>query len=257
MWEYRDLLMSMSSRDIQLRYRQTALGPIWVVLQPLMAAGVFSFIFTSLAGFPTHGVPPMVFTYAGILAWGVFNGFFGKASGAIVGNMGLVTKVYFPRLILPLTGVLSTLLDFLIGFAVLIVLMIVNRFAPPFAIVALPVILLGLLATALGLSLFVSAVQVKYRDISYVVPVMMNLLFYLSPVGYALSEVGKKIPPAAQGIYNLNPFVAYLEMARWSMLGTAFPSWGLVLYSSIFTLVVLVGGALFFKTQERGFADVI
>lgn len=255
-WEYRDLLSTLSIRDIRLRYRQTALGAIWVVLQPLMAAGIFTFVFSNLAGFRTQGVPPFLFSFASMLAWGAFNGFLGKSSAIIVGNMNLVTKVYFPRLILPLSGGLSTLLDFGVGFVVLLILMGVLRFAPAFSILALPLVLLLLLALALGISLFASALQVKYRDVSYVVPVVVNMLFFISPVGYSLAEVGKKFP-AAQAFYGLNPLVGLMELARWSMLGTPFPGLGVAMYSVVFTLGVLVMGTVYFKTQERGFADAI
>lgn len=256
-WEYRDLLATLSKRDVQLRYRQTALGAVWVVLQPLMAAVIFTFVFTRLAGFSTQGVPPILFTFAGMLAWGAFNGLLGKSAGIIVGNMGLVTKVYFPKVILPLSPVLSTALDFTVGLVVFLIMSVVLHHPPTVAILALPIVLLGLLTLALGISLFVCAMQVRYRDIAYVVPVAINMLFFISPVGYALSQVGEKVPPAAQGFYTINPLVGLLEMARWSMLGTPFPGFGLVLYSFVFTVVVLIGGMLYFKTQERGFADVI
>jgi len=257
LWEYRDLLTTLSKRDVQLRYRQTALGAVWVVLQPLMAAVIFTFVFTKLAGFSTKGVPPILFSFAGMLAWGAFSGLLGKSSGIIVGNMGLVTKVYFPKIILPLSPILSTLLDFGVGFVVFLVMSIVLGHPPTLAIFALPFVLLILIALALGISLFVCAMQVKFRDVAYVVPVVVNMLFFISPVGYALSQVSEKFPASVQGIYMINPLVGLVEMARWSMLGTPFPGFGLLFYSFAFAAAVLVGGMLYFKTQERGFADVI
>ena len=256
-WEYRDLLSTLSVRDVQLRYRQTALGAIWVLLQPLIAAVIFTFVFNKIAGLTIPGVPPILFTFTGMLAWGAFSGFLGKSSGIIVGNMNLVTKVYFPRLILPLSGILSTLIDFGVGFLVLLVMMVAFHYPPSPAIVLLPFVLLAIIGLALGISLFAAALMVKYRDVGYIIPVFTNMLLFLSPVGYALSQVGQKIPAAAQGFYALNPLVGLLELTRWSVLGTVFPGIGLVLYSLGFTVVVLVGGTLYFKTQERGFADVI
>lgn len=256
-WEYRDLLTTLSFRDLQLRYRQTALGAIWVVLQPLMAAVIFTFVFNRVAGLSSQGVPPFLFTFSGMLAWGLFSGFLGKASSTIVGNMNLVTKVYFPRLILPLSGILSLLVDFGVGFVVFLVMSFVLHHPPTLAVLALPIVALLLLALALGLSLIAAAMQVKYRDVSYVVPVAINMLLFISPIGYALASVGEKVPPAAQGFYMLNPLVGLMEMARWSMIGTKFPSFGIVLYSVVFTVVMMTIGLAYFKTQERGFADVI
>lgn len=256
-WEFRDLLSTLSVRDLQLRYRQTALGAIWVVLQPLIGALIFTFVFHSIADLDTEGAPPFLFTFSGMLAWGVFSGFLGKASGIIVGNMNLVTKVYFPRLILPLSGVLSTLVDFGVGFAVFLVMMVVNRYPPTLAILALPLVILQLLALGLGLGLIAAAMMVKYRDVSYVVPVAINALLFISPIGYALVSVHEKAPKAIQGFYNVNPLVGLMELARWSMLGTRFPGAGLVLYSFVFCVVAMMVGIVYFKVQERGFADVI
>jgi lipopolysaccharide transport system permease protein len=169
----------------------------------------------------------------------------------------LVTKVYFPRLILPVTPILSTLIDFGVGFAVLLIMMAVNRFTPSVTIVAIPIVLAGALSLALGLSLFASAMQVKYRDVQYVVPVFVNMLLFISPTGYALSEIGKKVPESAQGIYTLNPLVGLLELGRWTLLGTPFPGFTLALYSLGSSIAILLLGMFYFKSQERGFADVI
>lgn len=257
-WEYRDLLSTLSVREVQLRYRQTALGVVWVILQPLLSAVIFTFVFSKLAKLSTNGVDPLLFTFSSMLAWNLFSGYLGKASGIIVGNMGLVSKVYFPRLILPLSGLFSTMIDFGVAFVVLVVMMFAKGHPPTLTILALPLVLLLLITMALGISLFASALQVKYRDVAYVIPVAINMLFFISPVAYALSELGNKhFPDIVKSLYAANPIVGTMELARWSMLGTPFPGFGMVMYPVLFTIAFLIIGVLYFKTQERGFADVI
>lgn len=252
-WLYRDLLMTLAGRDVKLRYRQTSLGVIWVILQPLIAAGIFSFVFGRVAKLPSDGVPYIVFSYAGLLAWNAFNSTLTKASGVLVANSGLISKVYFPRLVLPLSTVPSTLIDFGVALGMMAVLMVIYGIAPGIGILLLPLWLALILMIAVGFGLFTSALMVTYRDVQYVLPVMTQMLLYASPIAYAVSAV----PENLRAYYFLNPLSGLLEAFRWSMIGRGELNWGYVTYFAIFAVVVFVGGAFAFKKMERKFADVI
>lgn len=256
-WQFRDLLLTLAMRDIKLRYRQTAMGVAWVILQPLIAAGVFSLVFTRLAGLPTGGVPPFVFTFAGMLAWNLFNNTLSKSGGALVGNTHLVSKVFFPRLILPLSTVFSTLLDFGVALAMMIALMIGFHVAPGWGVLLLPVWTLLLLLLALGFGLAASAAMVKYRDVAFMLPVVLMFLLYASPVGYETS-VAHKLGHWSF-LYFLNPLAPLLEAFRWSLLGPKAGGvhWHFVGYAAVLSVLVFVAGAFHFKKSEREFADVI
>lgn len=256
-WLYRDLLMTLAGRDVKLRYRQTALGVVWVILQPLLAAGIFSFVFGTLAKFPSNGVPYFVFSYAGLLAWNVFSSTLTKASGVLVGNSGLISKVYFPRLVLPLSTVPSTLLDFLVALGMMAVLMVIYRVTPGIGILFLPLWIALILMIAVGIGLYTSALMVSYRDVQYVLPVVTNMLLYVSPVAYSVSYAASKVPENLRFLYLLNPLAGLLEAFRWSILGRGEMNWGYVAYSAVFAILVFVGGAFSFKKMERKFADVI
>ena len=252
-WRFRDLLLALALRDVKLRYRQTALGVGWVLIQPLLAAGIFALVFGRVAKLPSEGLPYFLFSYAGLLAWNAFHSTLSKASTSLVGNAQLVSKVYFPRLALPLSTVLSTVLDFVIGLALLAVLMAAYRVAPTPAVLLLPLwfVLVVLLATGLGL--FASALTVSYRDVQYILPVIIPFLLYASPVGYSVSAVPHNLRP----LFLLNPLTGLLEAFRWSVFGTAAPAWGGVLYSALAAAAVFVAGTYAFKNMERRFADVI
>lgn len=257
-WAYRDLLLALSSRDVKLRYRQTALGAIWVVLQPLLGAGVLSFVFTKIGNINTpNGVPPFMIAYAGFLLWNVFSSAVSKGSSVIVGNSGLISKVYFPRLILPLSVVLPILLDMLVALVVLVILMINYHLVPNLALLLWPVFLLITLTMALGVSLITSSLMVSYRDVSQMVPVILNLLLYAAPVAYSAYANFDRVPLAVQGIYKLNPLVSLLEGSRYALFGVGSLDWWGLLYSAAFALVAFVVGLRFFYSMERKFADVI
>ena len=254
-WQFRDLLLTLAMRDVKLRYRQTAMGVAWVILQPLIAAGVFSLVFSRLAGLPTGGVPPFVFTFAGMLAWNLFNNTLTKSGGALVGNTNLVSKVYFPRLILPLSTVFSTLLDFCVAFVMVLVLMLAFHVTPGWGILLLPVWTLLLVALALGFGLAASAAMVKYRDVAFMLPVILMFLLYASPVGYEASVANKL--GHWSFLYFLNPLAPLLEAFRWSLLGRGVVHWHFLIYAAVLSVLVFVAGAFHFKKSEREFADVI
>lgn len=250
-WRFRDLLRTLAVRDVKLRYRQTALGFLWVILQPLIAAGIFSFVFGRLAGMPSQGLPYEVFAYGSLLGWNAFSNTLGRTSTTLVGNSALVSKVYFPRLVLPLSTIFSALVDFLVAAMLVVVLMVIYRVTPHAGILLLPVWLLGLITLALGLGLVFSGLMVSYRDVAYAVPVMTNMLLYLSPVVYSASERG------VSDFYYLNPIAGLMEAFRWSLFGRGEPRWWAVAYAFAFAAVILVIGVMSFKRLERRFADVI
>ncbi len=257
LWQFRDLLLTLAQRDVKLRYRQTAVGALWVVLQPLLAAGIFSLVFGKLASFPSDGVPYFVFSYAGLLGWNVFSGTVVKVSASLVQNSNLISKVYFPRLILPLSMMFSTLIDFAVAFTLLPILMILGHVAPSVALLTLPLWFALLLLLALGIGMYTAALAVTYRDVQYVIPVLMQFLLYASPVAYPLTFALAKLPPAFRSFYFLNPLAGLLQGFRWSLLGHGSLPLAPVLYSAAVSLLVFLGGAFAFKKMERKFADVI
>ena len=252
-WLYRDLLWALSSREIKLRYRQTALGVVWVILQPLLGAGVLSFVFNRVARLPTDGVPPILFTYAGMLIWNVFNATLGKASSVLVGNASLISKVYFPRLCLPFSVVAPVLLDLCVAMCLLVVMLFYYGITPTIAVLLWPVMLFATLLIALGFSLIASSLMVSYRDVQYVIPFILSLLVYASPVGYS----AKSVPLWAQKFYNLNPLVGLLNNSRYALLGAGSFDPGGLIYALCVGAVVFAVGMKCFKAMERKFADVI
>jgi lipopolysaccharide transport system permease protein len=252
-WLYRDLLFALSGREIKLRYRQTALGAIWVLLQPLLGAGILSFVFNRVAKLPTDGVPPFVFTYAGMLIWNLFSSIVSKGSSVLVSNSGLISKVYFPRLCLPLATVLPILIDLGIALVVMAVLMLAYGVSVSASILLWPLFALITVVMALGIGLMTSSLMVTYRDVQYIVPVVLNLLLFGSPIGYAASNV----PQSARVFYNLNPLVSLLEGGRYALLGVGhFSVWSLM-YSLAFAAGIFAIGLTCFRNMERKFADVI
>lgn len=253
LWLYRDLLLTLAIRDVKLRYKQTALGVIWVVLQPLLAAAIFTFVFGAVAKLPSDGVPYFIFSYAGLLGWNAFNSTLTKATASLVGNSQLITKVYFPRLILPLSTILSTLIDFAVGLGLMVALMVAYHIAPTPALLWLPVWLVLIVALAVGLGLYSSALMVQYRDLQYVIPVLLQFLLYATPVAYSLSAVPARYRP----LFVLNPLAGLLEGFRLSLLGHGELPWSTLGYSVACVLAAFVFGAIAFKRMERTFADVI
>jgi lipopolysaccharide transport system permease protein len=253
LWEFRDLLVRFARRDITLRYRQTVLGVIWVVLQPLMAAGIFTFVFGRVADLPSEGVPYFAFSFAGMLGWNLFNSTVTKFSASLTGNSGLVSKIFFPRLVLPFSTLGSTLLDFVVSLGMMVVVLLVAGVAPGWGIVTLPVWMLLALLVAGGIGLTAGALMVKYRDIGYVLPVVTQLLLYATPIAYSLSRV----PEGAQAWVKLNPLTGVMVGVRWSLLDTAAPDAGMVAWTVGAAVVLFLFGATVFTRMERQFADVI
>jgi len=252
-FEYRELAAFLVWRDIKVRYKQTAFGVAWAVIQPVMAMVLFTIVFGRIAQLPSDGVPYPIFTFAALLPWQVFAASLVGSANSLVGSAGLLTKVYFPRLIVPLAASLATLVDFLVSFAVMGVLMAYYHVAPSPAIVALPLFLGLALTTSLGVGLWFAALNVKYRDVQYVLPFTMQLWLFASPVAYSASLIHS---PLGRAIYSLNPMAGVIQGFRWALLGGPAP--GALIWASVGVAVALLAsGLFFFKRMEDTFADVI
>lgn len=257
-WEFRDLLQTLAARDVKLRYRQTVLGVLWVVLQPLLTAAIFAFVFGKVAGLQAGGVDYFCFAFAGQLAWTAFSQTLVRSSSSLLLNAPLVAKVFFPRLVLPLSTVYSTTIDVGVGLIALGAIMLLKGQPTAWGLVALPVWLLLLAAMGLGIGMAAAAFAVSYRDVGMIVPVVVQLGTYLSPVGWPLAEFSQRYGADRVGLYLLlNPAAALIEACRWSLFGRASVPWGYVLYAAFAALTVLLVGILVFRAQERRFADVI
>ena len=254
LWRYRDLWLTLALRDIKLRYRQTALGVAWVVLLPLIASGVFTLVFSLVAKLPSDGSPYFLFVFAGFLGWSSFQNTLTRCSISLVGNSVLVTRVYFPRVILPASTVLASLLDFGVGTVLFLAALLVRGELPsPGSLLLVPVLLVLLQLLALGLGLFMAALTVRFRDVLYVLPVLIQLLLYASPVAYGVSVV----PAHLRRFYLLNPVAPLLDALRAALLGRGDIHWLAVAGSTVVTLIILATGLLFFLHQDRRSADVI
>jgi lipopolysaccharide transport system permease protein len=253
LWIYRELLYTLAERDIKVRYKQTLLGVLWVVLQPLLAAAIFAFVFGRIAKMSSDGVPFIVFSYAGLLGWNAFNSTLSRSSASVVENARLVSKVYFPRLMLPVSTLGTTLIDFAVSCGLLVIMMAVYRIVPSWPLLLLPVWLALLLAAAVGMGLYTSALMVTYRDLQYALPPFLQLMLYACPVAYSASSV----PAGLRKYYYINPLAGLLEAFRWSILGHGAIHWGGVAYDATFVIILLAGGLLAFKRMERKFADVL
>ncbi len=253
LWEYRELLYFLAWRDVKVRYKQTALGAAWAILQPVFAMLVFSIVFGRLAKIPSDGVPYPVFAYCALLPWQLFAHALTESGNSLVANERLITKVYFPRLVIPLATLLAGLVDFGIAFLVLLGMMAYYGIAPTAAMVALPFFLLLALATALGVGLWLSALNVQYRDVRYTIPFLTQFWLFATPVAYPASLV----PEPWRALFGLNPMAGVVEGFRWALLGTAKGPGTLLVVSSAVVLVLLVGGLYYFRRMEKSFADVV
>jgi lipopolysaccharide transport system permease protein len=256
-WEYRELLYFLVWRDLKVRYKQTVLGAAWIVLQPVVSMIVFSLLFGTLLQVPSGGVPYPIFAYAALLPWNYFASSLNRSSTSLVGSAHLITKVYFPRLIIPISGVLSGLVDFAIAFLVLAALMLFYHIAPTPAAALLPAFLLLAMLTALGFGLWLSALNVRFRDVNYLVPFLVQVWMYLTPVIYGSTL----IPERFRFLLALNPMTGVVEGFRWALLGRhladARPPGPLFAISIAIALLVLASGAIFFRRTERTFADIV
>jgi lipopolysaccharide transport system permease protein len=253
LWAYRDLLVILTERNLKLRYKQTALGVTWVILQPLIAALIFAVIFGVFAQLPTDGSPYLLFAFAGTIAWNLVSNAVNRAGNSLVGDSNLISKVFFPRMIIPMSAIAAVVVDFLIGLAVMGVLLLLYQQPLTPALLALPLFILLALVLSLGMSLLISALNVYYRDFMYILPFALQVWMYASPVAYSASIV----PEALQPIYALNPMVGVILGFRWALLGEiAFPALAL-LFSVVGSVALLVIGALVFQRVQQSFADVI
>jgi lipopolysaccharide transport system permease protein len=252
-WRYRELLWFLAWRDVKLRYKQTVLGAGWAIIQPLFTMLVFWLFFGRLAGMPSDGSPYPVFVLCALLPWQLFAYALTQSSNSVVAEQRLITKVYFPRLIVPLASVLSGLVDFLIAFALLIVFMACYEVYPGWAALTVPLFALLAIATALAVGLWLSALNVQYRDFRYTVPFLTQFWMFASPVAYSSSLV----PEAWRPLYGLNPMAGVIDGFRWALLGKTECPWGTLVISAITVTGLLVGGVYYFRRMERTFADVV
>lgn len=253
LWQYRELLYFFTWRDIKVRYKQTIVGIGWSVFQPFMTMVVFSIFFGHFAKMPSDGVPYPIFVFVGLLLWQFFSASLNGASASLTGNAGIVTKVYFPRLILPISSTLTNLVDFAISLGVLIGIMVYYQFIPHLAgLWILPLLLVITFMISVGVGMVLTSINVKYRDVRYALPYFMQMLLFVTPVIYPPSIAGK-----FSWILAINPMTGVIKAARSAILGTAPINWFLLGISALFGILALIIGVIFFKKTERYFADII
>lgn len=253
LWAFRDLCLALGKRDITLRYRQTLLGVVWVVLQPMIAGSVFSVIFGRVAKLESGTESYFLFAYAGFVAWSGFANALGRASASVLGQGNLVTKVFFPRLVLPVSALFSTIVDFIVGLTSLGVILLIMKIPITLAVLTLPLWITLLFAMGLGLGTMAAALSVRFRDVQHALPVLVQLLLYASPVAYATAVV----PAAIRPWFELNPLTGALDGFRWALLGTATPGTLSIAVTVIGAALSLLAGAAIFARFERQIADVI
>jgi lipopolysaccharide transport system permease protein len=253
LWAYRELLYFFVWRDIKIRYKQTVIGAAWAILQPLMTMLVFSLFFGRLAKIPSQGLPYPIFYYCALLPWTYFATAMQAATNVVVEQQRVITKVYFPRVILPISSVVSGLLDFLISFVVLICMMLYYRIVPTKAVIWLPFYTLLAVLTALGVGLWLSALNALYRDVRYVLPFLVQFWMFASPVAYPSSLV----PAKWRGLYGLNPMAGVIEGFRWALTGHGQPPGVLLVASSAVVVLLVLGGLIYYHAVEGKIADVV
>jgi len=253
LWEYRELLYFLVWRDVKVRYKQTVFGAAWAIIQPFFTMVIFSIFFGRLAKIPSDGLPYPVFAYCALLPWQLFAHALTESSNSLVANERLITKVYFPRLVIPLAAVLAGLVDFAIAFLVLLGMMAYYGIVPTPAVALLPLFLLLAVAAALGVGLWLSALNVQYRDVRYTIPFLTQFWLISTPVAYPASLV----PESWRAALGLNPMAGVVEGFRWALLGTAHAPGALLAVSVAVVLIVLAGGLYYFRRMEKTFADVV
>ncbi len=251
LWEYRDVFVMLAVRDIKLRYKQTALGVVWVIMQPVLAAAIFAVIFGHFARLPSDGQPYVVFVFCGLLAWNLFAAVLQRAGNSLVAEAKLITKVYFPRLLIPLAASAAALVDFAVALVVLTGLLCWFGVWSGTGWLLLPVALILTLSLAVGVSLWISALNVRYRDFTYTLPFLLQVWMYASPVVYGMTLVGERWRPW----FGLNPMVGTIEAFRQALLGASSLTAGLWVTSAGAAMIALLTGAFFFRRVEREFAD--
>lgn len=253
LWQYRELMFFLTWRDITVRYKQTALGIAWAVIPPVFTMIVFSIFFGRLAGIPSDGVPYPLFAYCALVPWQLFAHALTESSNSLVANQNLITKVYFPRLVIPLSAVLGGLADFLVAFGVLIGMMAYYHVAPTWSVWMLPLFLLLVAGLSAGVGLWLSALNVRYRDVRYTIPFLTQVWLFATPIAYPSSLV----PEQWRAFYGINPMAGVVEGFRWALLGTGKAPGALLAVSAVTALVILVSGLYFFRRMERTFADMV
>jgi len=251
-WAYRELLYFLTWRDVKVRYKQTVLGFAWAILQPFLMMIVFSLFFGNLLNVPSEDIPYPLFSYAALLPWTLFAQGINRSSNSLVDNVSMVQKIYCPRLIVPISGIITPVVDFAIAFVILISMMFFYGYTPTVRILMIIPLLLLALSTALGVGLWLSAINVRYRDVKYTMPFLIQLWLFASPVVYSSSL----LPERFQTIYGLNPMAGVIEGFRWALLGTD-PPGSLLMVSVLIVIVVLISGAFYFRRMEKTFADVV
>jgi lipopolysaccharide transport system permease protein len=259
LWAYRELLYFLVWRDVKVRYKQTALGAAWAILQPLMTAAVFTIFFGRLAGIASDGLPYPLFSYSGLLVWTFFAQGLSQSSNSVVGSAQLITKVYFPRLVIPIAAVLSGLVDFAVALPVLAIMMWHYGIWPGVAVLMVPLLALLALVAATGVGLWLSALNVEYRDVRYVVPFLVQLWLFVTPVIYPASTLAPRLQrlglPA--WLWGINPMAGVVEGFRWAMLDAPTSPGSLIAASTVTGLALLISGTYYFRRVERSFADVV
>ena len=253
LWKYRELLYFLAWRDVKVRYKQTTLGVAWTVIQPLMTMVIFSLIFGQLAKLPSEGVPYPIFSYAALLPWQLFSGALTRAGTSLVGNANLLTKVYFPRLIIPLSAITAGLVDFAISFLVLLGLMFYYAIVPTWTMLLLPFLVLFAVLTALGVGLWLSALNVQYRDVQHMIPFLVQFWMFASPVAYSAGLIPKGL---WRIVYGLNPMAGVIHGFRWVLLNSKPPD-ELMIVSVIMVVMLLISGLFYFRRMEKMFADIV
>jgi lipopolysaccharide transport system permease protein len=252
LWNYRELLYTFVVRDIKVRYKQTALGASWAIIQPLFMMVVFTLFFGNLAKIPSDNIPYPLFSYSALLPWTLFAEGVTRSTNSMITNSNIMTKVYFPRMIMPLSGILSPLVDFAIAFAILIGMMLFMGFVPTVNIIWLPAFILLAILTSLGVGLWLSAFNVQYRDFQYTLPFVIQLWLFASPVVYPSSM----LPEQYRVIYGLNPMAGVIEGFRWALLGTN-PPGSMIWVSVLIVLILLISGSFYFKRTEQSYSDIV
>ena len=253
LWTYRELLYFLVWRDVKVRYKQTAIGAAWAVLQPLLTMLIFFVVFKKFANIPSDGLPYSIFAYTALLPWSLFAGAVNRSSISIVGQAKVITKVYFPRLMVPLSATVSGLVDFGVAFILLIGMMVWFGVYPGWGVLALPLFLLLALSTALAVGLWLSALNVEYRDVGHAIPFLVQLWMFASPIAYPMSLV----PDRWRLLYSFNPLAGVIEGFRWALLGKQSPDFGVIAVSAVAVLALFFTGMIYFKRMERTFADVV
>ncbi len=253
LWQYRELLYFLAWRDIKVRYKQTVLGAAWAVIQPFFTMLVFSLFFGRLAKMPSDGVPYPLFSYAALLPWSFFASGLGQSSDSLVGNANLIKKVYFPRLVIPIAAMAPGVIDFAVAFTVLVGMMMYFGVGPSMHVLWLPLLLALAWVTSLGVGLWLSALNVQFRDVRYAVPFLIQLWLFATPVAYPSSLLHQPW----RTLYALNPMVGVVEGFRWALLGTKMAPGSIVAASSLAAMAVLISGAFYFRRMEKTFADMV